>query len=116
MADRVVRKYRQRSDAEKRAILAACDAPGASVSRVSRQFDCNANQIYLWRKRFGVASGSPAAPTWLPVVVPEIPSEPSAASADSGRIDVVLSTGHRLELSGRVDPATLETCLRLLSR
>jgi len=115
MTGRSIRKYRQRSEAEKRAILAACSEPGASVSRVSRQFDCNANQIYLWRKQFGVAPASASAPTWLPVVVPEIPPEASA-SAEVGRIDIVLGSGHRLQLAGRVDPGTLETCLRLLTR
>jgi len=50
MTVRSIRKYRLRSEAEKRAILAAYSEPGVSVSRVSRLFDCNANQIYLWRK------------------------------------------------------------------
>jgi len=39
----------------KREIVAASFAPGASVSVVTRQYDVNVNQVFAWRRRFGVA-------------------------------------------------------------
>jgi hypothetical protein len=34
----------------KRAIVAACMKPGASLSVVARQYDVNTNMVFTWRK------------------------------------------------------------------
>jgi transposase len=42
---------RRRHDAELKAkVLAACDAPGASVAAVARTHDLNANLVHKWRR------------------------------------------------------------------
>src|SRR3954453_19810437 len=39
-------------EALKREIVAASLKPGSSVSKVARQYDVNANQVFSWRKRY----------------------------------------------------------------
>ena len=56
-------KKRRRSMEERRKIVEATLQPGASVSRVARRHDVNANQVFHWRKlyregRLGKAAAS----------------------------------------------------------
>ena len=44
--------YKRHPAAFKRAVVEASFAPGASVSRVARDHDINANQVFLWRKLY----------------------------------------------------------------
>ena len=44
------RRNRSWPEALKREIVAASFAPGSSVSKVARQYDVNANQVFGWRK------------------------------------------------------------------
>ena len=46
------RKHRWRTKAERRAIVEETLVPGASVSRVARRHDVNANQVFHWRKLY----------------------------------------------------------------
>src|SRR5262250_3114482 len=46
------RKRRWRSKAERRAIVEETLVPGASVARVARRHDVNANQVFHWRKLY----------------------------------------------------------------
>ena len=46
------RKHRWRSKAERRAIVEETLLPGASVARVARRHDVNANQVFHWRKLY----------------------------------------------------------------
>ena len=46
------RRYRSWPEALKREIVAATLLRGASVSRVARRYDVNANQVFAWRRRF----------------------------------------------------------------
>ena len=46
------RKHRWRTKAERRAIVEETLVPGASVSRVARRHDVNANQVFDWRKLY----------------------------------------------------------------
>jgi len=46
------RKHRWRTKAERRAIVEETLEPGASVSRVARRHDVNANQVFHWRKLY----------------------------------------------------------------
>ena len=45
-------KKRRRSVEERRKIVEATLQPGASVSRVARRHDVNANQVFHWRKLY----------------------------------------------------------------
>ena len=43
--------------------------PGASVSRVARRYDVNANQVFAWRRRYRDGAAEPAELRLLPVTV-----------------------------------------------
>ena len=108
MAGELIRKYRRYSEAEKRSIVAECAVPGASVARVARRHEVNVNQVYQWRRRL---QSKPSAAVWLPVTA-DLPTPP--ISSGTGTLDIVLASGHRLQLSGCVDSAVLDLCLRRL--
>jgi transposase len=55
---RVKRRHKVWPEALKREIVAACLAPGASVSTVARQYDVNTNMVFTWRKLYGVGVGA----------------------------------------------------------
>ena len=102
MARRVRRFW---SDDEKRRIVAQSYAPGVSVSVVARRYDVNSNLIFTWRRdpRYKPAADGEGTPCFLPVeVVPE-PSSPSEGTgAREGRIEIALSSGHRVSRDGVV--------------
>src|SRR5262249_16829512 len=63
-------KNRWRTKAERRAIVEETLVPGASVSRVARRHDVNANQVFYWRKlyhegRLGTVSDVEAVPDMI---------------------------------------------------
>src|SRR4051812_20623585 len=64
--------YRQQSTEFKRAIVAKSFVEGASVSRLAREFNINANEVFTWRRQFadlqGTSNEGPAA-ALLPVTV-----------------------------------------------
>jgi transposase len=111
MAGILVGKYRRYSEAERRAIVAECEAPGASVARIARSHDLNANQVFRWRKQLrGVATVS--EPKWLPVMpIEPVPAQPEAAA---GQLELILASGHRVRINGEVPMPALEACLRRL--
>mgnify|MGYP003700849947 CR=1 FL=1 len=102
------RKRRFWSDAEKVEICRQTSVPGVSVSRVARRYDVNANQVFNWLKdpRFKPNSPPPEAeaPVFLPVeVVPDAEPELTRAVDREGAIEVLLSNGRRLRLTGAFD-------------
>ncbi len=111
------RKRRHWDDDEKREIVAQTRVPGVSVSRVARRYDVNANLVFKWLRdpRFRPADEDVAQ--FLPV---EVLSEPVApiikpAGLDS-KIEIQLSNGDRLSISGAFDPDAVARLLRGLSR
>src|ERR1051325_11238748 len=54
------RPYRAWPESLKREIVAATWLPGASVSRVARRYDVNANQVFAWRRRYRDIASEPA--------------------------------------------------------
>ena len=114
MARRVRRFW---SEEEKRRIVAQSYAPGVSVSVVARRYDVNSNLIFTWRRdpRYKPAADADDALSFLPVeVVPELsaPSEPTGAS--EGRIEIALSSGHRVSAIGSFDVDALCRVVRVL--
>jgi transposase len=87
--------------------------PGASVSRVARRHDVNANQVFHWRKlyregRLGTTTN------FLPV---KIANEPALEATkeddripDSGTLEIKLCKG-TLRIFGRVDVITLRAAI-----
>ena len=109
--------YRQHSTEFKRAVVAKSFAEGASVARLAREFNINANQVFNWRKQFsdlqGTVNENPAG-ALLPVTVMDMP-----AAADEHVLPtpgvIVLTVGvTQLRLEGSVDAATLAQVLARL--
>jgi transposase len=129
-------KRQQRSVEQKREIVEETLAPGASVARVARAHEVNANQVFAWRRlyrkgRLGNARQSPIR--LLPVTVTDVGnSEVIVAMASSGTgslpvcgeaaintplgvIDLELSKAH-LRIEGRADPDVLRVLMECLLR
>jgi len=111
-------KRRKWSDDEKRMICAQARLAGISVSQVARRYSVNANQVFNWLKdpRFGVGHEIDEASCFLPVEIVD-PARPEACRPVSGegKIEVELSSGHRLRVIGPYDPEALARLLRGLS-
>jgi transposase len=55
---------RRRHTAElKSRVLAACDAPGASVAAVAHAYELNANLVHKWRRDVAPPARPPASPS-----------------------------------------------------
>lgn len=119
------RKTRQRrSVQEKRQIVEATLVPGASIARVARAYEVNANQLFHWRKLYkqGLLEAlGTTAPRLLPVHIADLlPQSSLAASACTAsmafptiRVDVAGKV--RLSIEG-CDPRSLRTVLEYLLR
>ena len=110
------RKHRWRTKGERRAIVEETLVPGASVSRVARRHDVNANQVFHWRKlyqegRLGTTSN------FLPVrVVSEQRGEEVNGCGfilQPGTMEIKLPKG-TLRILGAVDVPALRTVIECL--
>lgn len=80
------RRHRSWPEALKREIVAASLMPGSSVSKVARQYDVNANQVFSWRKRYRDEVRVPAvsaAPQLIPMIVT---AEPDAVATQPSSV------------------------------
>lgn len=139
------RKRRRRriwADSEKRMICRQTRVAGVSVSQVARRYDVNSNLVFNWLRdpRYAPAEeeagtsaegGSACKPTspvrFLPVELVAEPigvgdpddagdgSRSNSALDGVGVIEIELSGGHRLRITGRYDPDALSRLLRGLS-
>jgi transposase len=108
-----VERRRRWSLADKRRIVGEALAPGGSVNAVARRHELHASQLFAWCKaaREGllddptsvVAAGRGFAPV-------------SSPSPLSGRMEIVLSNGHRVVVDASVDVAALGRVLEVLER
>jgi transposase len=104
-----VERRRRWSAAEKRRLVAATLAPGASVSTIAREAGVHPSQLWGWRRQMRAA----APVQFTPVrVAEEAPS--TAARASAGTIEIELS-GARLRITGAADAATLTAVLAALT-
>ena len=111
-------KKRRRSVEERRKIVEATLQPGASVSRVARRHDVNANQVFHWRKLYREGRlGSGASTKLLPVKVTEEravrAAEGDGTAWRSGTIEIQLPKG-TLRIAGAVDAEVLRAVLEQL--
>lgn len=100
---------RQWSLAEKRRIATEALQPGTNKAALARRYRISDSQLYAWRKLLR----DEADTRFQPVITEEM--SPNKDDEDSGLIDIVLSNGHRLTVSGAVDPAYVERLLRALA-
>src|ERR687894_1323216 len=92
------RRHRAWPEALKREIVAASLVPGASVSRVARRYDVNANQVFAWRRRYRDVASEPPELRLLPVTVtPDRPRGTASAGA-SELVEIVLAGSYRIRV------------------
>ena len=121
------RRIRRRwEDGEKSRIVAQTRVPGVSVSQVARRYDVNANLVFKWLRdpRFNPPPEDGLNGSFLPVeVVAALPViDPPAIDAPvieskvlGSQIEIVLPTGHRINVSGAYDPDALCRLVRGLA-
>jgi transposase len=111
----VGKKIRRRSIKERRDIVEETLQAGASVSRVARRHDVNANQVFYWRKlyREGRLGGSRVSPL-LPVEIAKERSVKEDAVARAGSMEILLGKG-TLRIVGAVDVIALRAVLECLA-
>ncbi|WP_068808249.1 IS66-like element accessory protein TnpA [Thauera phenolivorans] len=114
--------YIRRSPELKQAIVAACQAPGASVAAVALAHGVNANLVRKWIAKSQAKPAVAPAMRWLPVelqeeraVAAEAECHAAAVAAAAGRIEIELP-GARVRVHGTVDRAVLNCVLASLAR
>jgi transposase len=110
-------KKRRRTVRERRAIVEETLVPGASVSRVARRHDVNANQVFHWRRLYREGQlGSQTDAQLVPVKVANDRSVESAKDDDflprSG-LEIQLAKG-TLRVFGTVDVVALRAAIECL--
>ena len=117
--------YKRHPVAFKRAVVEASFAPGASVSRVARDHDVNANQVFLWRTLYRDGLLGDDEPALLPVRV-DVPGRSPATAGSAAALERIGTAAHggvltvefgavRLRIEGRPDADTLAQVLERLS-
>ena len=110
------RKRRRRTKAERRAIVEETLMSGASVSRVARRYDVNANQVFHWRKLYQEGRLGTTA-NFLPVRVANEQSVEAVKNNDflarPGTIEIKLCKG-TLRVVGAVDVTALRAVIECL--
>jgi transposase len=111
----VGKRIRRRSIKERRDIVEETLQAGASVSRVARRHDVNANQVFYWRKlyREGRLGGSRVSPL-LPVEIAKERSVKEDPVARAGSMEILLAKG-TLRVVGAVDVIALRAVLECLA-
>ncbi len=105
------RTRRRWSDDFKRRVVTEASQRGVSVAAIARRYDLNNNLLFNWKRRFGVDLA------FLPVEVLPEPATARVKPADlDSKIEIQLSNGHRLSVSGAFDPDAVARLLRGLSR
>ncbi len=113
-------------EALKREIVAASLAPGSSVSVVARRYDVNANQVFIWRRRYGPATeatalpaSTAARPRLVPVTIaaePEVAVPPPSTSSAGETISIEVGATYLIRVGANFDCATLRRVLDCLGR
>jgi len=111
-------KHRRRTIQERRAIVEETLLPGASVSKVARRHDVNANQVFYWRKLYREGQlGSSTETQLVPVKVTKDRSVDRVKEDDflprSGTLEIKLSKG-TLRIFGTVDVMALRAVIECL--
>jgi transposase len=109
------RRRRLWSAEEKQQILAEAFEPGASVAAVARRHDLNANMVFTWHRQLGAAAAPAGAMTLVPARITEV-AQAAAPTGPSCRIEIVLSSGHRLIVGADVDTDALARVIKVLAR
>jgi transposase len=111
-------RKKRRTVGERREIVEETLLPGASVSRVARRHDVNANQVFYWRKLY--REGKLGSKTDTRLVPVKVANDRSAAAVEeddfllrSGTLEIKLSKG-TLRIFGTVDVTALRAVIECL--
>ena len=111
------RKRRSWTLDEKRRIVDESLEDGASLAEVARRHDLNANQLFTWRRQFGIELDEPKDPALiLPVTITSEMAEVDSDTGSRGQIEIVLAEGDRILVWSDVETAALMRVLKALSR
>ena len=112
----VRRKRRSWTLEGKRRVVDESREDGASIAEVARRHDLNANQLFTWRRQFGVepAEAKDLAPILPVTIAPDIAVE-SCDAGSSGQMEIVLAEGDRIIVWADVETAALTRVLKALS-
>ena len=118
-------RRRRWSVEEKLRILAQSVAPGSSVMLVCRMHAISSGQLYTWRRQFRTGELTGFAPVTLAPPVGQLaapsapvdpaPTLPEADRPTGGMIEVELSSGVKLRITGAVEETALRRVLSALS-
>ena len=109
-----VQRRRRWSRAEKERIVAAAIEPGAVASEVARQAGIHTSQLFRWRHE--LCGRRRDAATFSPVTIAAPPGSAAAVSPTCGTIEIELVGGARVRIMGPVDPLTISTMIKVLSK
>jgi transposase len=112
------RKNRRRTIKERRDIVEETLVPGASVARVARRHDVNANQVFYWRKlyregRLGISIATPLLPVRVAAERPAETVNGDDPRLSSGTMEIKLPRG-TLRIAGSVEVVALRAVLECL--
>jgi transposase len=105
----VERRRRWRLE-EKLRLVAECDAPGGSVTRVARQHDISRALLWSWRRQFRERACTAPAPAFHPVALA------SPGSATLAGIEIHFPDGTKLNIPRDTDAALAERVIGALRR
>ena len=113
------KKQRRRTIKERRDIVEETLVPGASVARVARRHEVNANQVFYWRKlyregRLGINIATPLLPVKVKTERSTKPLPENGPLLSSGTMEIKLARG-TLRLTGSVDVLALRAVLECLA-
>ena len=115
----MAKKRRRRiwEDDDKRRIVAQARVPGISASQVARRYDVNANMVFKWLRDPRFMPSADERSSFLPVeVLPDVSPGAAMANGDAvatdSRIEITLSNGHKLSVSGGFDPDAVSRLVR----
>ena len=110
------RKRRSWTLEEKRRIVDESLEDGASIAEVARLYELNANQLFTWRRQFGLEPATASdVTTLLPVTIaPE--GEVETGYGGVGQMEIVLAGGVRIIVWADVQTAALTRVLKALAR
>ena len=111
------RRRRSWSLDEKRRIVEESLEDGASIAEVARRHDLNTNQLFTWRRQFGVVPTAPQelAPILPVTITPDAATEYSAPGS-TGQMEIVLAEGDRIIVWADVEAAALSRVVKTLRR
>jgi transposase len=117
-----ITRRRRWSLEEKVRIVEGSRLPGSSVAAVARRHSVSAQQIYNWRRQYGLGLLGPARHGGAQLIEvrvrkrPVLEAAPARSVAAEGRIEITLADGVRIAISGAVGVERLEEVLGVLQR